>query len=98
MGNEREKLWVRTSEESTSSSFVDSAAVVRLAAFLLPARTDRWGKISSDLGPTIETTNGSSVRLKWIRDLYDGAVRPRLAALPSLQTPRAAPRADSRLL
>jgi hypothetical protein len=80
-----------------SSSLADSATALRLAAFLPPTETNAWGKISSDLGPTIERTNVSSVRTKWMRDPCDGAARSR-PALPSLQTPRAAPRVGWTLL
>ena len=79
---DEESAKIHTSDESTSSSFIDSATAVRLAALLLPAETKAQGKkISGDLDPTFEPTNESSVRMQWKGDPCDGAGHPRLALL-----------------
>jgi hypothetical protein len=44
---EKKCSWAHTSEDSMSSSLVDSATALRLAAFLPPAETNTWGKESA---------------------------------------------------
>lgn len=66
-----------------SSSFADSVAAIRFAAFLLPATTKLEGREQSAaiLDRLIKLTNESSVRTRSMYDPYDDEGHSRLALL-----------------